>query len=148
MHRSRDWKRRERKREKEKKLTNWHQNQKGQASATLILGPTAGNMTKEIKDVCKKTEQFTGMRVAVKERSGDAIKHVAKAEPLKNKGCKNPEECFCCSTGEGRAGKMEQGTELGVKLATGLENSPCMKERWVGTHSRGVRAHVYPRTGG
>ena len=116
VHRSRDGKRRERKREKEKKLTNWHQNQKGQASATLILGPTAGNMTKEIKDVCKKIEQFTGMSVAVKERSGDAIKHGAKAEPLKNKGCKNPEECFCCSTGGGPCRK--NGAGYGIRCET------------------------------
>ena len=112
VHRSRDWKRRERKREKEKKLTNWHQNQKGQVSAPLILDPTAGNMTKEIKDVCKKFEQVTGMRVAVKERSGDAIKHVAKAEPLKKKGCENPEECFPCSTGGGPCRKNGAGYRI------------------------------------
>ena len=111
VHRSRDWKRRERKREKEKKVTNWHQNQKGQILAPLILDPTAGNMTKEIKDVCKKFEQVTGMRVAVSERAGDAIKHVAKAEPLKKKGCNN-EECFPCSTGGGQCRKNGAGYRI------------------------------------
>ena len=62
-------------------------------------------MTSEIKEVCRKFEVVTGMRVAVQERAGDSIKHLAKAEPLRRKGC-GREDCFVCSTGEG--GKCEK----------------------------------------
>ena len=62
-------------------------------------------MTSEIKEVCRRLEGVTGMRIAVQERAGDSIKHLAKAEPLKRKGCQR-EECFICTSGEG--GKCEK----------------------------------------
>ena len=65
IHRSRSWKAKERLREKERKATSWHQNQRNQISAPLIVDPTAGNMTKELKEVCRRFEAVTGMRVAV-----------------------------------------------------------------------------------
>ena len=113
VHRSRDWKKRERRREKEQKQTNWHKNQNVQISAPKILDPTSGSMTKDIKDVCRKFEQVTGMRVAVNERAGDAVKHVAKAEPLKRKGC-GREDCFPCSTGGGQCTKNGAGYRIKV----------------------------------
>ena len=45
------------------------------------------------------------MRVAVQERAEDSIKHLAKAEPLRKRGCER-EDCFICSSGEG--GKCEK----------------------------------------
>ena len=48
---------------------------------------------------------MTGMRVIVQETAGDAIKHTAKAEPLRNKSCGRI-ECFPCSRGGG--GKCEK----------------------------------------
>ena len=78
---------RERQREKEKKRSSWHQGKDHQVSASLILDPTAGNLTKEAKEVCAKFELVTGMRVVVQERAGSSIKHLARAEPLKKKGC-------------------------------------------------------------
>ena len=40
------------------------------------------------------------MRVAVQEKAGNSIKHIAKAEPLRSVGC-DREDCFVCTTGEG-----------------------------------------------
>ena len=96
---------RERKKEKERKSSSWHQGKENQVSAPLILDPTAGVLTKEAKDVCAKFELVTGMRVVVQERAGSSNKHLAKAAPLKRKGC-GREECFTCKSGGG--GKCEQ----------------------------------------
>ena len=57
-------------------------------------------MTSEIKEVCRRFEEVTGMRIAVQERAGDFIKQLAKAEPLRRKGCER-EECFNCTSSEG-----------------------------------------------
>ena len=51
IHRPRSWKEEERRREKELKRTHWHKNKPGQVSAPLILDPTAGDMSKEMKSV-------------------------------------------------------------------------------------------------
>ena len=59
VHRPREWREKERRREKELKLSNWHKTKKNQVSAPLILDPTAGNLTKEIKEVCVKFEKVT-----------------------------------------------------------------------------------------
>ena len=109
IHRPRHWKAKERKREKEMKLTNWHKSQREQISAPLILDPTAGSMTNEMKDVCRKFENITGMKVVVQERAGASVKHTAKAEPLRSKGCLR-EDCFPCkSGGNGRCEKNGAG---------------------------------------
>ena len=62
------------------------------------MDPTAGNMTNDIKGVCRKFENITGMKVVVQERAGASIKHTAKAEPLRYKGCLR-EDCFPCRSG-------------------------------------------------
>ena len=61
-------------------------------------------MTNDIKEVCRKFESATGMRVVVQERAGQSVKLLAKAEPLKNQGCVRT-SCFPCSTGGGQCEK-------------------------------------------
>ena len=78
---------RERRREKELEVTSWHKSEVKQVSAPLILDPTGGIMTKEMKEVCRRFETVTGMRVAVQERAGRANKHLAKSEPLNREKC-------------------------------------------------------------
>ena len=102
--RARGWKKEERRLQKEKKASNWHKRDSKQASAPLILDPTAGSLTKDARDVCAKFEQISGMRVSVVERAGQAIKTLAKSEPLKKKGCER-EKCFPCRTGGGNCEK-------------------------------------------
>ena len=74
--------------DKERKKEKWHQAHQGQVSAPLIIDPTAGNLAAEFKEVCRKFEEMTEMRVVVQERAGNALKHLAKAEPLKSPGCR------------------------------------------------------------
>ena len=45
------------------------------------------------------------MRVAVVERAGSSIKHLAKSKPLQMKGC-DREDCFSCSTEGGNVRRM------------------------------------------
>ena len=49
-----------------------------------MIYPTAGGLAEELKNVCRKFEEVTEMRVAVQERAGNALKHLAKSETLKN----------------------------------------------------------------
>ena len=102
--RPRGWREKKRRLQKERMATNWHQRDSKQASAPLILDPTAGSLTRDARDVCAKFEQVSGMRVSVVERAGQAIKHLAKSEPLKRKGC-GREKCFPCRTGGGNCEK-------------------------------------------
>ena len=108
VHRSRDWKEKERQRAKELKRTNWHKSKEDQVSAPLILDPTSGCMTKEMKAVSKKFEEVTGWRVPIVERAGTKVSSIAKAEPLKKKGCGRV-DCFPCSTGGGNCERNGAG---------------------------------------
>ena len=108
IHRPREWKRKERMLEKERKIFNWHQMKKDQVLAPLILDPTSGDKAKEIKYVCSKFEAVTGMHVAVKERAGQKNKSISKVEPLKSKTC-GRENCFPCTTGGGNCEKNSSG---------------------------------------
>ena len=111
VHRPREWRERERRREKELKVVNWHKNQKNQVSAPLILDPTAGSMTKEMKIVCNQFEKVTGMRVVVQERAGIKNKSLAKSEPLRSKKCER-QECFICTSEGGKCEKNGIGYEI------------------------------------
>ena len=82
-----------------------------QVSAPLIVDLTAGSTTCEMKDVCRKFEAVTGMRVVIQERAGDAVKHVAKAEPLRIKPC-GRNECFPCMSEGGKCEKNGAGYRI------------------------------------
>ena len=147
IHRPREWKKKERRLEKEKKRSNWHQKDPKQASAPLILDPTGGSLTKDAKEVCANFEKVTGMRISVVERAGQAVKHLAKPEPLRKTGC-GRENCFPCKTGGGnceksgvgyrvkcetcgRAGKVVEyeGETAYNGFTRGLEHEACQRQR-------------------
>ena len=112
VHRPREWKEKERRQEKEKKRQNWHRSKEGQVSAPLIIDPTAGGLADELKEVCRQFEKVTEMRVAVQERAGNAIKHLARSEPLKIPGC-GRDDCFPCTTsGPGKCEKSSVGYRI------------------------------------
>ena len=92
-------------------MSSWHSSQDNQPSAPLSLDPTAGSLTKAMKDVCEKFQEVTGMKVAVQERAGAANKRLAKSEPLQKKGCGRP-KCFSCSTGGGKCEKNGVGYKI------------------------------------
>ena len=69
------------------------------------------DMSKEMKSVCKDLEKVTGWRVPVVERAGKAMRSIAKAEPLKKKGC-NRADCFPCTTGGGNCERNGSGYRI------------------------------------
>ena len=111
IHRPQSWKEKERRKEKELKRTNWHQSKAKQVSAPLIQDPTAGDMTRDMKAVYKDFEKVTGWRIPVVERAGKAMSSLAKAEPLKIKGC-NRADCFPCTTGGGNCERNGSGNRI------------------------------------
>ena len=122
IHRPREWKERQRRLEKERKITKWHQTKPGQVSAPLILDPTAGNMAIEMREICCKFETMTGMKILVKERAGEKNKQIAMAEPLKEKTC-GRENCFPCSTGGGNCEKNGIGYRVTCLTCLGAGRS-------------------------
>ena len=64
-----------------------------------------------MKEVCRKFENLTNMKVVVLERAGASVNHEAKAEPLRRKSCQR-EECFACTTSDnGRCEKNGAGVQ-------------------------------------
>ena len=80
IHRAREWQLEARRRAKESKRESWHKAEDGQVSAPLILDPTAGGLTSELKKVCDRFEKKTNMRVVVRERAGKSVRQDAKSE--------------------------------------------------------------------
>ena len=62
---------------------NCHQRMEVQVSPTLIIDPTAGSLTAELK-ICRKFEEVTSMRIQVQERAGNALKHLPNFTNLPN----------------------------------------------------------------
>ena len=111
IHRSREWKIEERRREKETKKTRWHKRKEDQVSVPLLLDPTQGQMTKEMKGVCQKVEEVTGWRIPVVERAGTSVRSIDKAEPLKEEGCRRL-DCFPCTSGGGNCERNGSGYQI------------------------------------
>ena len=107
MHRARKWQKAARRLEKEQKLTTWHKGSEGQISAPLIIDPTAGDLAPSLKEACRKFEEATDIRVAVKLRAGRSLKRDAKSEPLRKADC-GREDCLCC--GKGKPGGCERNS--------------------------------------
>ena len=86
-------------------------------------------MTSDLKEVCRKFENLTNMKVVVQERAGASVKHETKAEPLRRKSCQR-EECFACTTsGNGRCEKNGAGYRIECLRDGGMEDQPYTKEK-------------------
>ena len=60
-----------------------------------------------MKEACRKFEEATNIRVAVKLRAGRSLKSDAKSEPLRRADC-NREDCLCCAQGKPAAKRLER----------------------------------------
>ena len=108
IYRPREWRRRDRRLEKESKRQSWHKS-KDQVSAPLILDPVSGSMVEEMKAECEKFERMHGVRVRVCQRAGNSVRTDAKAEPLRKTGCER-EQCLPCKTSGERKGDCEKNS--------------------------------------
>ena len=76
-------------------------------SAPLIIDPTPGYLTLSMKQACRKFEEATNIRVAVKLRAGRSEKSDANSETLRRADC-NREDCLCCAQGKPAAKRLER----------------------------------------
>ena len=120
------WKVEERRKEKELKRTKWHQGKTDQVSAPLLLDPAPGEMTRDMKEVCRKFEEVTGWRISVNKRAGNSVRSIAKAEPLKEKDATGW-IVFPAVLVEETVRGMVQATGLSTRPASWLEFSVCTK---------------------
>ena len=103
VHRPREWRRVDRRLEKQSKKVTWHKGA-SQGSAPLIVDPVRGKLVEKLQDECTKFEDKFGIRVTVVPRAGKSVKRDAKAEPLRKVGCRR-QECFPCQT-DGESGRQ------------------------------------------
>ena len=99
VHRAREWQLRARRLEKEGKKETWYKAEGDQISAPLIISPTAGRMTEEIRAVCDKYNKTSAIRIAVRTRAGQPVRGDSKPEPFRRAGCSR-NNCLACSNGE------------------------------------------------
>ena len=99
VHRAREWQQAGRRLDKETKTANWHKQNPNQIFVPLILDPTSGNLTKQLKEACSQFQKTSGISVTVRERAGESVRSDSKSEPLREKGCHRV-DCLCCSRGK------------------------------------------------
>ena len=97
---------------KELKAATWHNGKQDQILAPLIIDPTAGKLTKGLKDIWNKFKESIGITVTVRERAGVSLGQDAKAEPLRKKSC-GRQVCLCCA--KGKPGKCESNS-IGYRI--------------------------------
>ena len=93
----------ERKLAKARKRVNWAKRSGKQnelARAPLIICPSAGNLTDQIKQVCKEFGASQNIHVPVFLRGGKRLSTIVKSEPFRNKDCGRL-NCFPCTSGGG-----------------------------------------------
>ena len=115
MYRPREWMEEERRLAKAKKKVNWAKKQADQnelGRAPLIICPSAGNLTAEIKKVCLEFGASQNIKVPVFLRGGRRLSTLVKAEPMASKLC-GRDNCFPCISGGG--GDCEKSS-IGYKL--------------------------------
>ena len=96
LYRSKDWKRTERVKEKERKKRTWF---KGDGSEAVFFVDSTPES--ELAEKCRKEFGRSGLRVKVVERSGRSIKRtLVKSNPFKKPGCSNT-RCQVCALGGG-----------------------------------------------
>ena len=98
LHRPRAWFEQERRLERElRKGGSWCKGGAEQVIAPLIMDPTAGRLSENIKKACRDYEVATGICVRLKLRAGAKMGADAKSEPLRNKECGRL-DCFSCKS--------------------------------------------------
>ena len=85
IHMAREWQQSARRLEKELRTANWHKTDKAEISAPLIVDPTAGKLTKKLKETCEKFFKSSGISVTVRERAVLSVRSDAKSSPSRGR---------------------------------------------------------------
>jgi hypothetical protein len=109
LYRTKEWKREEREREKERKKTEWYKGRdKTPNVAPLILDPTEGStMKKEMSLICDLFKQTHKIGVLVQERGGVRSSLDVRSDPLGTRLCQR-DNCPICRS-EGSKGGCQGG---------------------------------------
>lgn len=99
IHRARAWQLQSRRLDKEPKRESWYKKDGDQISAPLILSPTAGSLTSEMKAVCEKYKISTNIDVSIRTRAGQPLKLDPKSELFRRTGCRRA-DCLVCNSGK------------------------------------------------
>ena len=139
VHRAREWQLAARRLEKERRREDWYKAEGDQISAPLIISPTAGSLTADIRTVCDKYHKSTGIRVAIRTRAGQPMRGDPKPEPFRRAGCDRV-TCLVCSGGEkGNCEKNGSGYRISCRRCEN-EGKKVIYEGETGKnpHSRGL----------
>ena len=95
IYRERNWKRKDRKREKRRKKTEWYK--KGDYETVVFIPTTPQSKLKlQYEKIIKESK----IKMKVIERRGQTLKNILqKSEPLSDYKCERKEECMVCKNG-------------------------------------------------
>ena len=74
INRDREWRKANRRIDKERMSTAWHNSSQMTISAPLIVDPTVGRLTEKINTACQKFGEAIDMKVVVKVKAGRSAK--------------------------------------------------------------------------
>ena len=74
INRAREWQKANRRMDKERMSTAWHNNSQTTISSLIIIDPTVGRLTEKINTACLKFGEAIDMNVVVKVRAGGSVK--------------------------------------------------------------------------
>ena len=119
FYRNRQWKKNERRKEKEKKRNDWYK--KGGTESVLFISATPNS---ELKNQLQKEINKTSFKIRVIEKSGTKlVKLLQRNDPFKKKECRNKEECMICS-GSNPGGCRDSGVTYRIECLGNQTDNP------------------------
>ena len=118
FHRARDWRRSERRKEKEEKKTSWYK--KGGKESVLFVAATPDS---ELKKQVQEEVDRSGFKIKVVEKSGTRLVRILQRnDPFKPETCRDEQQCMVCR-GRTKGACRESGVTYRIKcLGDLLEN--------------------------
>ena len=140
LYRPREWMEEERRLNKAKKRQNWAKKQAKDdelARAPLIIFPSDGKLTEDIKKVCTEFGEKHNIHIPVSLRGGKRVSSVVKAEPFGSDTCGRANCVPCISGGGGDCERSSSGYKI--------DCMECSKEDLVATHHGETGRNGYSR---
>ena len=133
LYRNKNWKRAERRIQKERKRTAWFRSD-GCSDAVFFVEATPDG---KLAEDCQRTFKEAGLNVKVVEKSGSAMKRlIVKSNPFKKKSCER-NTCYVCDNYEVNCKKREVVYRISC-IGTNIDGEPCTGEDYEGDTSRSI----------
>ena len=131
LYRSKNWKRTERRLEKEQKKKDWFKDSGSEAVFFVDATPQS-----ELAEKCQKEFDRAGLKIKVVERSGRSVKRtLVKSNPFKKVGCGRA-GCKVCALGGDVDCKAREIHYLILCDGTNTQGNPCVDIDYEGETSR------------